>query len=98
MLAFTLNGKSRDRAGARPESAERRLGLGLDTRPKVRKFRFQDVFRNADHEAELVRPQPRAGFRQFFARWAQPRPVPTVEQRLDASFPSASGARLVLLI
>jgi hypothetical protein len=99
MLAFTLRRrKQQSRPAGRPETAERRLNFGLDARPQVRKFQFQDVFRNADHEAELVRPQPRAGFRQFFARWAQPPPLPTVEQRMDASFGTASGARLTLLM
>jgi hypothetical protein len=98
MLAFRLRSRrEQSRTAGRSESAERRLGYGLDTRPQVRKFQFQDVFRNADHEAErAIRPPP-SGLRQFFARWAQARQVTTVQQRMDPSFPSASGARLTLL-
>jgi hypothetical protein len=102
MLAFTFNRKSRNRTVARPETAGHRLDLGdVDRRPVVKKYKFADVFRYADDEAEreMMNPRPSPQFRRFFAQFAQPRRVPTVEeQRMDASFPSASGARLVLLI
>jgi hypothetical protein len=99
MLRFTINKRPR---GARATSADRRLNLGLDRRPMVKKsgFQFADVFRSADGEAErqTMTPHPRTGFREFFARWAQPRQVPIVAPRMDPSFPSASGARLTLLL
>ena len=101
MLGFTFNrGKqSRNRAAARRESAERRLGLGVDQRPRVKKFEFQDIFRSADRQAELATMNPRpSAFRKFFAQFTRPHQVTTVEQRIDPSFPSASGARLTLLI
>src|SRR5688572_13484548 len=97
MLAFTKSKrKEQSRLRARSESAERRIGYAVDRRPTVRKFQFRDVFRNADHEAEPIRPEAQGGFRNFFAQWRQPRPLPIVEQRLDPSFGSASGARLTL--
>jgi hypothetical protein len=100
MLAFTFKRKSRNRSAARPESTERRLGYAVDRRPAVSKsFQFQDVLRFADDQAEqeMTNPRPSPQFRRFFAQFAQPRPVtPVAQERLDASFPSASGARLVL--
>jgi hypothetical protein len=98
MLSFRFR-KKQSRSAPRPESAERRLGYAVDGRPTVRKFQFQDVFRNADHEAELAMMNPRpSAFRNFFAQFAQSRQVTAVEHRMDPSFPSASGARLTLLI
>jgi hypothetical protein len=101
MLAFRFR-KKQSRPAARRESAERRLGYAVDRRPRVKKsaFQFQDVFRDSDHSAELAmtRPQP-SGFRQFFSQWAtHPRPATTAKQRMDASWPSASGARLSLTV
>lgn len=100
MLAFTLNRGKQSRTRPRPESAERKFAYGVDHRTnRVKKFAFQDVFRNADHEAELATPNPRpSAFRKFFAQFARPHQVTTVEQRMDPSFGSASGARLTLLL
>lgn len=101
MLAFRLGTrKEQSRPVARSESAERRLGHGVDRRPKVKKFEFQDIFRSADQEAEaqMMTPTPTAQFRAFFRQMAYRRRATAVEQRMDPSFPSASGARLTLLI
>lgn len=67
-------------------------------RKRVEKYEFSDMFRSADHQAEqaMMHPKPSPQFRKFFARWAQPLPEKTVPQRMDPSFPSASGARLTL--
>ena len=99
MLAFTFNrGKQSRTLPARRESAERRLGLAADRRPRVKKFEFQDIFRSADQQAELAMMNPKpSAFRKFFAQFTGPHQVTAVEQRMDPSFPSASGARLTLL-
>jgi hypothetical protein len=99
MLAFRIN--RRQRPAARPTSAERKLDLlGVDRRPAVRKFPFSDIFRNADAEAEMMNPRPASlGFRRFFTQMIPARQLATLTAaRMDASFPSASGARLTLLL
>lgn len=96
MLAFAF---TRKQNRPRPESAERKLAWGMDHRSKrVKKFQFEDIFRDADHQAELatMNPGPSA-FQKFFAQFTRPHQVTTVAQRMDPSFPSASGARLTLL-
>jgi hypothetical protein len=100
MLAFGLR-KDQSRPAARRESAERRLGFGVDQRPRVKKFEFQDVLRFADDQAEreMMTPTPSPGWRRFFGqmRMAYARRLETAA-RMDPSFPSASGARLTLLL
>ena len=100
MLAFTFNRRKQSRNGPRPESAERKVAYGVDHRTKrVKKFEFQDIFRDADRQAELATVNPRpSAFRRFFAQFTRPHQVSAVAQRMDPSFPSASGARLTLLI
>lgn len=100
MLAFSINRKQSRNRTARPDSAERKLAYGVDHRTKrVKKFEFQDIFRYADQQAELAMMNPRpSAFRKFFAQFVRPHQVTTVEQRMDASFGSASGARFTLLI
>jgi hypothetical protein len=100
MLAFTFNrGKQSRNRPARRECAERRLDLAVDRRPTVKKFEFQDIFRSVDQQAELAMMNPRpSAFRRFFAQFAQPRRVKTVEQRVEAGVASASGARLTMLL
>jgi hypothetical protein len=96
MLAFRPRSRKEQSRPARPESAERRLGQGLDQR-RVRLRKFEDVFRSADEaEAAMMYPKPSAAFRRFFMPMAMAyaRRLATVEARMDPSFPSASGARL----
>jgi len=83
----------------RPKVKKRKLSLGHDQRPTVRKFAFTDIFRSADHQAEeaMMSPAPSPQFRKFFVQFAQPRWA-TTATRMDPSFPSASGARLTLLL
>jgi hypothetical protein len=59
-----------------------------------------DIFRNADAEAEMMNPRPASlGFRRFFTQMIPARQLATLAAaRMDASFPSASGARLTLLL
>ena len=98
MLHFSINRRARP---ARAKSAARKLDLGgVDRRPAVRKFGFADIFRTAHQQAEetMMNPPPSAAFRRFFAPMAHPRRLATVAARMDPSWPSASGARLTLLV
>lgn len=66
MLAFTARTWLRQKEEARkrsdrprPTSAERRLGLGVDQRPKVRKktFTFGDIFKEEISGVEVLHSQ-----------------------------------------
>ena len=51
-------------------------------------------------ESEMMNPRPASlGFRRFFTQMIPARQLATLTAaRMDASFPSASGARLTLLL
>lgn len=75
------------------------LRMKAEHRASQTKLRTFDVFRSADAEAEAAMMNPRpSAYRTFFAQWAPVRPEPTAAQRMDPSWPSASGARLSLLV
>jgi hypothetical protein len=60
---------------------------------------FSDVLRFADDQAERDNPRPSPQFRRFFAQFVRPHQVtPVVQERLDPSFGTASGARLTMLL
>jgi hypothetical protein len=69
---------------------------------RVRLRKFEDIFRSADAQAEenMMRPKPSPAFRRFFMPigMAYARRLATAEARMDPSWPSASGARLTLLL
>jgi hypothetical protein len=95
MLAFRPR-RTLPKDSTRPESAEHKLAYGVDHRTKrVKKtFQFTDIFRSGD-----VQPEPSPQFQKAFGQqMAHPRRLATVPTRMDPSFPSASGARLTLLL